>query len=282
MPELHPPFAPLRGLALALSLSVAAIGAAKGDPIATAALAAMSEADIVILGEVHDNPEHHRNQARAVAAIAPAALVWEMLTPGQAARMPDVRDDAQAVAEALDWDATGWPDFSLYHPIVLAAPGAQTYGAGVPRERARRVFEEPASEVFADLFGVDAGPLGLDTPLAPADQAAREAEQATAHCDALPGHLLPGMVAAQRLRDAALAHVALTAFAETGGPVVVIAGTGHARNDIGIPAFLRQAEGDLRVVTLGQMEAEPDADAPFDFWIVTEPVSRPDPCAAFR
>ena len=27
--------------------------------------------DIFVLGEVHDNPTHHRNQARALRAIAP-------------------------------------------------------------------------------------------------------------------------------------------------------------------------------------------------------------------
>ena len=34
-----------------------------------------------VIGEVHDNPHHHRNQARAVAALKPGAIVFEMLTP---------------------------------------------------------------------------------------------------------------------------------------------------------------------------------------------------------
>lgn len=246
------------------------------------ALDFLPRADIVILGEVHDNPEHHRNQARAVAALAPRALVWEMLTPGQAARVPEERSDAQAMAEALGWDSSGWPDFGLYHPIFMAAPGAQSYGGAVPRETARRVFDEAPEAVFADLFGAQADPLGLGKPLAPEDQAAREDDQAEAHCGALPEELLPGMVAAQRLRDAALAHMALQALAETGGPVVVIAGTGHARNDIGIPAYLRRSDQRPDVLSLGQMEATPTALAPFDLWIVTDPASRPDPCEGLR
>ncbi len=52
-------------------------------------------------------------------------------------------------------------------------------------------------------------------PLSPADQAAREAEQREAHCNALPEDLLPGMVAAQRLRDWSLASAAVSA-AEAG------------------------------------------------------------------
>lgn len=257
-------------------------GAAPEGLIAPEALDRLPAADIVILGEVHDNPGHHRNQARAVAALAPRALVWEMLTPDQAARMPEDRSDARTVAEALGWEGSGWPDFALYHPIMMASPGAQTYGGGVPRATARRVFEEDAEAVFAGLFGAQADPLGLDAPLESADQAARESAQAAAHCDALPEALLPGMVAAQRLRDAALAHVALQALAETGGPVVVIAGTGHARNDIGIPAFLRRSNRGPRVLSLGQMEAPPDGPAPYDLWIVSEPTPRPDPCEALR
>ena len=54
--------------------------------------------EIVVLGEIHDNPDHHLNQARAVAALDPAALVFEMLTPDQAARAtPEVRGDAAAL-----------------------------------------------------------------------------------------------------------------------------------------------------------------------------------------
>ena len=42
------------------------------------------------------------------------------------------------------------------------------------------------------------------------EQAAREAEQMAAHCDALPEDILPGFVEAQRLRDAALAEDVLS------------------------------------------------------------------------
>ena len=34
-----------------------------------------ASADVVILGEVHDNPRHHEVQATLVAQIAPDALV---------------------------------------------------------------------------------------------------------------------------------------------------------------------------------------------------------------
>ncbi len=61
-------------------------------------------------------------------------------------------------------------------------------------------------EGAAAVFGAAAARFGLDAPLPEDEQAAREAEQAEAHCGALPAEMLPGMVEAQRLRDAALAR----------------------------------------------------------------------------
>jgi uncharacterized iron-regulated protein len=102
-----------------------------------------------------------------------------------------------------------------------------------------------------------------------------------AHCGALPAEVLPGMVQAQRLRDAALARAVVQAHRATGGPVVLITGTGHARRDRGVPAVLAQAMPDLSVLSVGQMEGSAGADPPFDRWIVTPALPRGDPCDAF-
>jgi uncharacterized iron-regulated protein len=98
----------------------------------------------------------------------------------------------------------------------------------------------------------------------------------------MPTDMLPGMVSAQRLRDAALAEAVLRALDEVGPPVAVITGTGHARKDWGLPAVLALAAPDLTVLSIGQMEADPGPEAPFDLWLVSPPVERGDPCAAFR
>jgi uncharacterized iron-regulated protein len=238
---------------------------------------AVPRADVVILGEVHDNPDHHAWQAEQVAALAPAALVFEMLLPEQAAAVtPELRGDAAALGAALGWEARGWPDFAMYHPIFAAAPAAAVHGGDVPREALRRAIREGAAAAFGD----DAARFGLAEPLPEADQAAREALQADAHCGALPDEMLPGMVEAQRLRDAALARAVLEAHAAGGGPVVVITGSGHARTDWGVPAVLAQAAPELSVFAVGQLEGE--ADAPFDMVRVTEAAPRADPCAVFR
>lgn len=251
-------------------------GAGQVDP---AALDRLPVADVIILGEVHDNAQHHAHQARAVAALRPAALVFEMLTPGQVAAAAGVpRADAAALEAALDWAGSGWPDFAFYHPIIAAAPEAMLAAGGLPRA----VVREAISLGAAQVFGPEAPRYGLDLPLDPRDQAGREAAQQSAHCDALPVDLLAGFVEAQRLRDAAMARAVIEAHGATGGPVVVIAGTGHARRDEGVPAFLAKAAPELRVLSIGQMEDDPGAGAPFDLWLVTDLAPRGDPCAAFR
>jgi uncharacterized iron-regulated protein len=246
------------------------------EEIPPADLMHLPRANVVILGEVHDNPAHHANQAVAVAAIAPKALVFEMLTPEQAGRDYDP-SDMTAMGVSLGWEAAGWPDFTMYYPIFAAAPDAQVFGADMGDAAVRVALDQGA----ANGFGANAARYGLDVALTALDQAEREAEQAEAHCGALPVDVLPGMVDVQRLRDAAIARAVVQAMDATGGPVVVITGTGHARVDRGVPAVLAVAAPELRVLSVGQLE-EPAADAPFDLWVVSAAPVREDPCAAFR
>lgn len=228
-------------------------------------------ADVYLLGETHGNAVHHMNQAHAVVALTPSAVVWEMLAPDRALRAVEGASMADLDKE-IGWTGSGWPDFSLYYQIFMASASARHYGADVARPDLVRAM---TGEVVIPGYG-------LDTPLDAEDQAAREAEQELVHCGALPAEMLPGMVAAQRLRDAALARAALQALEETGGPVVVITGTGHARRDTGVPAVMRAVAPGVRVLSVGQFADDPGPEAPFDLWIVTGAVETVDPCAAFR
>ncbi|WP_430938085.1 ChaN family lipoprotein [Rhodovulum sp. YNF3179] len=261
---------------LTVCLAPAIAGAMRMEP---AALDTLPRADVVILGEVHDNPRHHENQARALAALEPAAVVFEMLRPEQAAQVtPGNRADPVALAEALGWAESGWPDFAMYHPLFTAAPGAAIVGGALPRATVRRAMgEDPAA-----IFGEGAAEYGLAAPLPEAEQTAREADQMAAHCDALPPEMLPGMVAAQRLRDAALARAVVEAAEMHGTPVALVTGNGHAHLRRGVPAALRRARPGLEVLSIGQLESDPLPPAPYDRWLVTAPADRADPCAAFR
>ena len=240
-------------------------------------LTRMAAADVVILGEVHDNPGHHARQAAAVAALGPAAMVWEMLTPEAAARIDGAAlPAADTLAAALNWANSGWPSFDMYYPILVAGK-VPVIGAQVPRAKVMGVVKGGASAVF----GAGAADYGLTSPLSAKEQATREAEQNAAHCNAMPVDRLSFLVDIQRLRDAVLARAVVAAFDEYGGPVVVITGNGHARNDRGIAVYLHQVRPALKVFVLGQSEGG-QIDGEFGAVLDSPVVDRPDPCLAFQ
>ncbi len=241
-------------------------------------LEALGKADIYLLGEFHDNALHHERQAAAIQTISPAAILFEMLTPEQVAAADGVsRTDSAALDAAFGWTGSGWPDFAIYASIFAAAPDAALYGAALPRADVRRAISDGAAAVF----GSEAAAFGLIDPLPQDQQTAREGLQARAHCDALPEEMLPGMVEAQRLRDAHFSRVALQALGETGGPVAVITGNGHIRK-WAMPAALMAAAPETAVVSLAQLHAAPPSGE-YDLWLLSDaPQTQDDPCAAFR
>ncbi|HSG54206.1 MAG TPA: ChaN family lipoprotein, partial [Paracoccaceae bacterium] len=173
------------------------------------------------------------------------------------------------------WADSGWPDFAMYYPIFAAAPDAVIYGAGLPRSAVQDALQTPLSQhPLASRYG-------LDVPPSEAEQETREAMQDAAHCGALPAEMLPVMVDAQRLRDMMLAHVTLTALSDTGGPVAVITGNGHARADWGVPALLAHAAPRTVVFTLLQAEPEGTVPGGGDLTLASPAPERGDPCAVF-
>ncbi|NDW53102.1 ChaN family lipoprotein [Aliiroseovarius sp. PrR006] len=228
--------------------------------------------DVVILGEVHDNPAHHDRQAEIVQDLAAAALVIEMLEQEDATALA-----ADPAAFADRWAETGWPDFQMYLPIFLVHDGP-IIGAAVPREVARATY---ADGVVAHFQG-DSVAYGLTEAL-PEDQQNQRIElQFQAHCEAMPREMMGGMIEVQRLRDATLAAGVVQAVADTGGPVVVITGNGHARRDWGVPAYLARIAPELRVISVGQGEDGVPPEGEFDFVLNAPAPDRPDPCAQLK
>ena len=270
----------------ALMISIAP---AQSSEISLDDLGNLQRANVYILGETHDNPLHHLGQARAIKALHPKAVVFEMLTPEQAARItPELLQNEEALEAVLGWNGSGWPDFSMYYPVFSALGDAKIFGAALPRQEVRRAFYDGA----ADVFGDGAQAYGLDNPLPERDLKIRMQEQFEAHCEAMPLEMMDGMVESQRLRDAAFANAVIKAFEETGGtydgliakggPVVLIAGTGHAHYDWAVPAMLAKAKGQLSLISIAFLEAPVAPDKRYDFWIETEPAKREDPCLAFK
>jgi uncharacterized iron-regulated protein len=282
---------------------------------------ALASARFVVLGEQHENEDHHLIQARLLRALvargrAPA-VAFEMLSrdrqPALDGVLADPAPSAEAVRVATDWDASGWPPFALYAPIFEAA-----LAAGLPlvaadlgaEERKRLASDEPVPAALRAR-------LGLDEPLP--DEVARglEADLLAAHCGELPASALPRLLRVQRGRDAELAQALLEAagadglpadaadadaaagaLAErvvTGTAAVLIAGAEHARRDRGAPRALARLAPSASVVAVALLEVSPElrapladvdaraaAEPPFDYVWYTPRASDEDYCERMR
>ena len=119
--------------------------------------------------------------------------------------------------------------------------------------------------------------LGLDA--LPGDlRRKQEGEIAVGHCNVLPAEELPALARAQMARDIVMAR-SISPYLERG--VVLLAGNGHARRDIGVPFWLPR-EAARGAISIGLLERDDDSvaksGAGFDAYVVTEPAERPDPC----
>lgn len=259
-----------------------AAGAAVTPDTLVARLAARR---FILLGEKHDNPDHHRLQAWTVRALIAAgrrpAVAFEMFRADQAdaiaRHLAASPVDARGLADALDWRRSGWPEWSMYEPIVEAA-----LRAGLPLVAANLRQTITATLRRGGAAALDAGlvaRLGLDRPFPEEVRQRLATEIRDGHCGQLPERGVDAFIVVQHARDA---HMA-AAMREAGGDgAILIAGAGHVRRDLGAPRFL--PEGETASVAFLEVRAEMTAPpaAPFDYVWLTPRVDDRDSCERFR
>jgi uncharacterized iron-regulated protein len=246
-------------------------------------------AEALLLGEIHDNTEHHRLQlkvlqARLAAGARPALLMEQFDTDQQAAL-----DEARLAGKNLEPLMRGW-DWPLYQPLVALAASAQLplIAANLPRSATRPIVRDG----YATLAAGEAQRLALDAAWDEARQKYMVGLIEASHCGMVTPQLRDGLVRAQRLRDATLADAALGRLAQG---VVFILGRGHARRDVGVPLYLAARRPETRVLVVGFVEVDAGKTAPgqyeteragniapYDIVWFTPRAERPDPCLAFR
>lgn len=266
---------------------------ASGRSLDIAALAErLRSARYVLLGEIHDVAQHHRLRAALLSALLadgrPTWVVFEQIDRQHNAAVAAAPRDTEAVVSAGQLDRKGW-NWPLHRPLFDAAlaGGATVLGGNLSRAEARSVVRGGVAQAPLELQRWLTAPDAADAALPPAWTPAQDAELRrqvdVGHCGALPSAMLASMALAQRARDAALA--ATMAGAPPNVRVVLMAGNGHVRRDIGVPHYLAAARADHNI-SIGFLERGGDgrkvADGPYDEAWFTEPVARPDPCAAFQ
>jgi len=268
---------------------------------APAMVASLAEAPFVLLGEKHDNPDHHRLQAWILQSLVERGrrptVAFEMLDTGQEAGLADFLaanpTDAAGLGPAVGWDKTGWPAWSTYQPIAPAAldGGLTIVPASLPRQQFRTVATQgvealPAAQIAA---------LGLDRPIPGDNDGPMREEIIESHCHQLPDAMVDPMVLVQKIKDIQMAVALIDGAARKGADgAVLIAGNGHVRADRGVPWPLERRAPGRAVATVGMIEVVEDvtdpadyaegiaADRlPFDYVWFTPRVDIEDPCEKF-
>ncbi len=257
-------------VALALGLALLASCAHRPPTTVPALLDRVTPTPVLLLGEQHDAAEHQALQRDVVLALARrdqlGAVVMEMAEQGRSTQgLPSSADEAR-VREALGWtDQSGWP-WPVYGPVVMAAvrSGVPVMGGNLPRAQMRGAM----------------GQADLDSTVSERVLQRQRDGIRESHCGLLPESQIAPMTRIQLARDRTLAQTAAQAVVP-GKTVLLVAGNGHVREDLGVPLHLPASVG--HKVVMAQAGAPKDADAAPADAIWQTPAQPPrDHCAELK
>ena len=259
-----------------------------------ALLARINTINVLLLGEVHDNPQHHENQQKLLKAQiesgAHPALMMEQL---EAENQPAInlalvgsnRDESLAHLTGL----IKFADKHFYSPLLAIAYDNKlpVIAANIPRQQLQPAIWRGYAAYDAD----ELKRLAVEEVWDERRQNYLASQMGGAHCGQLREELRVGLSRSQRLRDALMVDSAVSSV-ETG--IVAIVGRDHARHDIGLPLYFAARAPAAHIFSIGFVEVRPDItdpigyetasatdDAPYDVIWFTPRADRTDPCANF-
>ncbi len=215
--------------------------------------------DVIFVGEVHNNPEHHLIQVQLLQALAagsasPPAVGMEFFdTTRQPAldRFMDGDLDETAFLEQVDWKKSWRFPYRLYRPILWTSKdkGTALLGINAPSPVVKKVARSGLKSLTAEERQQVARHMDLD------DQAHREYLESIFEQHQTNKNLKHGMqnfehfYQAQCVWDETMAETIADYMKAHGGRMVVFTGNGHIVNKFGIPdRVLRRV--DVKIATI--------------------------------
>lgn len=236
-----------------------------------------AQADVVFLGEIHDDPTGHAVELAVLQGLAaraagrPVVLALEMFEADVQTSLDEyvsgLITERDFLAAARPWDT-----YADYRPLVefARANGVRVVGSNAP-VRYVRILSRGDS-----LAGLSPQALGWLPPL-PVVPAS--VPVAAAFSQAMGGHGGDGMVgflAAQNLRDASMAYRISEALRQPGRPLVVhVNGGFHTSGGRGIPEHLARYAPtaqtfNIQMEPVDSINLAPEIEAGVDAVIQTE------------
>ena len=236
-----------------------------------AQIPSLPNAELILLGEQHDAPEHQELARLSVDALASkqalAALVLEMADAGVSTEGMPIESSEAAVRTRLKWNNAGWP-WSRYGPIVMQAvrAGVPVVGSNLPRSAMAVVMADDS----------------WDDKLPSIVLAGHRERMIQGHCGLLPESQVPAMARIQIARDERMAQTASTLI-RSGKSVILLAGAEHVKKDRGIPLLLdTKSKDNVTVVWMQAATALNKDPALADLNWQTPPVPFKDYCADMK
>jgi len=268
----------------AVAVVVPAVAApAEIAPVPVALARAMQDHQVVLLGEVHDNAAQHALRAAAlrerVAAGARPAIAFEQFDRERQADIERARrerphDADYLIARSKGRDNWRWEYYRPYVALALEY-GLPIVAANLSRGDAMRVAVDGWTGVFDSVTRRE---LRLDE--LPAEFVHKHEDAiAIGHCNLLERDALPALARAQMARDIVMA-TSIRPYVSRG--VVLLAGNGHVRRDVGVPFWLTPRER-TSVFSIGVLERgggglDGESATDFDAYVVTQRAERANPC----
>jgi uncharacterized iron-regulated protein len=200
----------------------------------------LSSKDVVFIGEIHDNPDHHLIQVQILQALlnrwGPDVVVGMEFFPRPVQESLDLYikgawTESEFLA-AVDWPRLWGYDYHLYRPLMLEARerSIRVLALNAPSEVVKRVAREGLSALTPD----ERARIARDIDLG--DSAHREFVRKAfgehTHADLKS---FDNFYAAQAVWDETMAETISSHLEAKGGKMVVFAGNGHIIHKFGIP-----------------------------------------------
>ena len=208
-------------------------------------IAQLATADVVFIGEVHNNPEHHLIQVQLLQALLendtlPPAVAMEFFDTTRQPVLDRFMNgdlDETAFLKAVDWKNSWRFPYHLYRPILWASrdKAATLLGINAPNSVVKKVARSGIKNLTTEERLQVARDLDLDNT---AHRKYLEGifKQHQAHKDLKHGiQNFDHFYQAQCVWDETMAETIADHITAKGGKVVVFTGNGHIVNKFGIP-----------------------------------------------
>ncbi len=251
----------------------------------------LQRASYLLLGEKHDNPDHHALQKAVLSNLLLSnrldSVSFEMMSEESQVNLDKIPqhqfNSDEELKTFIGWDEQGW-NWTFYGPLLqlVIEANIDIQAGNISRARMSEVYgDETLSDQWSFLGEEVLQRLNQDID--------------ASHCGMLPESQFPAMVRVQQARDSAMAKSLQPSQPDK--VVALIAGNYHARHDLGVPNYLLRQYLDLQrtdIVSISFTEVSPDGLDPqqylestagvpaYDYIWFTPAVSNEDYCASMR